>query len=67
MLGSIGLVAAGFGLGVVLTALVAVYFYGLLHREVARIVDDCAGDFGLFGLAYRREVAGDGLPDDDAF
>lgn len=52
MLTTLGLIAAGFVLGVSLTAIITIYVVGLIHAEAAKIVDS---HFGAFGLALRSD------------
>lgn len=45
MLNMIGLVGAGFIIGVLLTAIIACYFYGVLHQEAVRALESYGGLF----------------------
>lgn len=60
MLAAIGLIAAGFALGVALTTILAGYVFGLLHQEAVRILD---GHAGVSALAYRSSPGRDGFGD----
>ncbi|UBS33864.1 hypothetical protein LBX01_04375 [Altererythrobacter sp. N1] len=52
MLATLGLNAAGFVLGVSLTAIISVYVVGLIHAEAVKLVDS---HLGAFGLALRSD------------
>lgn len=47
MLATLGLVAAGFVLGVSLTAIVAASIVGMIHAEAVKVVDGHLAGFGL--------------------
>ncbi len=51
MLSAIGFLTVGFVGGVLLTAIVAFHFYGLLYAETRRIVDEHSSPF--FGISLR--------------
>lgn len=53
MLATLGLIAAGFVLGMSLAALIAFYIVGMIHAEAVRIVDS---HLGLIGLAFHSDA-----------
>ena len=55
----IALLLAGFVVGVALTALVALYIYGLLREEAARIVDTHLAGIGLPAMTTMRSITYD--------
>lgn len=55
MCAMLGLIAAGFVLGMLLTAVVAFYIVGMIRAEAARIVDS---HLGLLGLAFHGDAGG---------
>jgi hypothetical protein len=52
MLVTIGLVAAGFALGVALTSIAAAYVFGLLHAEAVRALES----YGMFYMVPSRAL-----------
>ena len=62
MLAAIGFVAAGFAVGVALTAILGAHVYGLLHEEAVRVLDS---HMGAFALAYRVDAGHHGFGHDD--